>query len=138
MATVIREHIMEEVKSARFVAIVEDETTDVSTQTQLVLVLRYIDGKHAVQERFFEFVPILSTTASSIADAILERLNSVFTADDKCKLIAQAYDGASVMRREGWCAAKGTQRVQKCPLFALLCTPAEFDHAAGHFAHPSS
>ena len=99
MASVIRERIVE-VKSARFVAIQVDETTDVSTQTQLVLVLRYIDGKHAVQERFFEFVPIASTTASSIAEAILERLNSVFTDDDKCKLIAQAYDGASVMRGE--------------------------------------
>ncbi|XP_063745024.1 zinc finger MYM-type protein 1-like [Eleginops maclovinus] len=100
MASVIRERIVEEVRAARFVAIQADETTDVSTQTQLVLVLRYVDGKHAVQERFFEFVPILSATASSIADAILERLNSVFTDDDKCKLIAQAYDGASVMRGE--------------------------------------
>ena len=70
MASVIRECIVEEVKSARFVAIPADETTDISTQTQLVIVLRYIDGKHAVQERFFEFVPILSTTASSIPDAI--------------------------------------------------------------------
>ncbi len=100
MASVIRERIVEEVKAARFVAIQANETTDISTQTQLVLVLRYIDGKHAVQEWFFEFVPILSTTAGSIADAILERLNSVLTEDDKCKLIAQAYDGASVMRGE--------------------------------------
>lgn len=33
MLSDIREHIMEEVKSARFVAIQADETTDVSTQT---------------------------------------------------------------------------------------------------------
>ena len=138
MESVIRERIVEEVRSARFVAIQADETTDVSTQTQLVLVLRYVDGKHAVQERFFEFVPILSATASSIADAILERLNSVFT-DDKCKLIAQAYDVASVMGGErAGVQQKDTRRVQKCPLFALLRTPAEFDHAAGHFTHLSS
>ena len=35
---------MEEVKSAKFVAIQADETTVVSAQTQLVLVLRYIDS----------------------------------------------------------------------------------------------
>lgn len=35
MASVIRERIVEEVKSARFVAIQPDETTDVSTQTRL-------------------------------------------------------------------------------------------------------
>ena len=44
MLVVIRGHIMEEVKSAKFVAIQADETTVVSTQTQLVLVLRYIDS----------------------------------------------------------------------------------------------
>lgn len=49
---------MEEGKSARFVAIEADETTDISTQTQLVLVFRYIDKNHAVQEHFFEFIPI--------------------------------------------------------------------------------
>jgi len=37
MASVIRERIVEEVKSARFVVMQAD---DVSTQTQLVLVLR--------------------------------------------------------------------------------------------------
>ncbi|XP_062243198.1 zinc finger MYM-type protein 1-like [Platichthys flesus] len=100
MAAVIRERITEEVKSASFVAIQADETTDVSTQTQMVMVLRYIDGSHAVQERFFEFVPLSSSTADSIATAIMERLNSLFTEEERGKLIAQAYDGANVMRGE--------------------------------------
>ncbi|XP_062234379.1 zinc finger MYM-type protein 1-like [Platichthys flesus] len=100
MAAVIRARITEEVKSASFVAIQADETTDVSTQTQMVMVLRYIDGSHAVQERFFEFVPLSSSTADSIATAIMERLNSLFTEEERGKLIAQAYDGANVMRGE--------------------------------------
>lgn len=53
-----------------------------------------------MQERFFEFIPILNATADSIASLILERLNSLFTDDHKGKLIAQAYDRASVMRGE--------------------------------------
>jgi len=69
----IRGHIMEEVKSADFDAIQADETTHVSTQTQLVLVLRYIDSKHEVQERFFEFLPVVDTTSDSIASVLLDR-----------------------------------------------------------------
>ena len=100
MLAVMREHIVEEVKSANFVAIQADETTDVSTQTQLVLVMRYIDSNHKVQERFFEFLPISESTSVSIASVLLERLNGLFADNEKVKLIAQAYDGASVMRRE--------------------------------------
>ncbi|KAF1388865.1 hypothetical protein PFLUV_G00067270 [Perca fluviatilis] len=100
MLAVVREHIVEEVKSANFIAIQADETTDVSTQTQLVLVLRYIDSNHKVQERFFEFLPISESTSVSIASVLLERLNGLFADDEKVKLIAQAYDGASVMRGE--------------------------------------
>ena len=44
-----RGRIMEEVKSAKFQAIQADET-DVSTQTQLVLVERYFNVNHAVQK----------------------------------------------------------------------------------------
>lgn len=40
MLAVIRGHITEEVKSAKFVAIRADKTTDMSTQTQLVLKIR--------------------------------------------------------------------------------------------------
>lgn len=100
MLAVIRGHITEEVKSAKFVAIQADETTDVSTQTQLVLVLRYIDSNHAVQERCFEFLPVMDATSEAIASVLLDRLNSLFSEGDREKLIAQAYDGASVMRGE--------------------------------------
>uniref|UniRef100_A0A1A8RRN7 Si:ch211-240b21.2 n=1 Tax=Nothobranchius rachovii TaxID=451742 RepID=A0A1A8RRN7_9TELE len=49
MLAVARKRITEDVIATRFVAIQADETTDVSTQTQLVLVIRYIDAQHAVQ-----------------------------------------------------------------------------------------
>ncbi|CAL9695954.1 unnamed protein product [Knipowitschia caucasica] len=56
MLSVAREQIIEEAQKSVFVSIQADETTDISTQSQLVLVLRYIDDKHSVQERFFEFL----------------------------------------------------------------------------------
>lgn len=98
MLQVLRESIIEEIKIADFVSIQADETTDVSTQNQLVIVFRYIDQAHVVQERFFEFVPLQSATAATISTALLDRLSSILPEDQKKKLIAQAYDGASVMR----------------------------------------
>ncbi|KAK5885972.1 hypothetical protein CesoFtcFv8_017055 [Champsocephalus esox] len=98
MLSVLRECILEEIRSADFVSIQVDETMDISTQCQLVLVIRYIDKAHDVQERFFEFISHQSATADSIATALLDRLSSILPDDQKSKLISQAYDGASVMR----------------------------------------
>ena len=44
MLSVVRDYILEEVKNADFISIQADETTDISTHCQLVLVLRYIDA----------------------------------------------------------------------------------------------
>ncbi len=103
MLSVVREHIIQEARSSDFLSIQADETTDIATQCQLVLVLRYIDAKSNVQERFFEFIPLHSTTA---ATALKERLADILPEDQKSKLISQAYDGASVMRG----ATTGVQR----------------------------
>ncbi|XP_061403240.1 zinc finger MYM-type protein 1-like [Lethenteron reissneri] len=106
MLSVTREEIIKEVQTSSFLSIQADETTDIATQSQLVLVLRYIDDKNNVQERFFEFIPLQSATAESIATALKERLASILPKDQKSKLICQAYDGASVMRG----ATAGVQR----------------------------
>ncbi|XP_051233811.1 zinc finger MYM-type protein 1-like [Dicentrarchus labrax] len=106
MLSVLKDYILEEVKSADFIAIQADETTDVSTHCQLVLVLRYIDANSNIQEWFFEFISIQSATADTIATALLERLSTILSHGQKAKLIAQAYDGASVMRG----ATGGVQR----------------------------
>ncbi|KAK0133198.1 hypothetical protein N1851_031417 [Merluccius polli] len=64
---------------------------------QLVLVLRHTDDRNTVQERFFEFIPLKSANAESIATALSERLSGILP-EQKGKLICQVYDGASVMR----------------------------------------
>ncbi len=98
LLSVAREYIIQEARSS--------ETTDIATQCQLVLVLRYIDAKSNIEERFFEFIPLHSTTADSIATALKEHLAVILPEDQKSKLISQAYDGASVMRG----ATAGVQR----------------------------
>ncbi|XP_074524579.1 zinc finger MYM-type protein 1-like [Halichoeres trimaculatus] len=106
MLAVLREKILDEVKMAKFLAIQADETTDISTHCQLVLVLRYIDGRNNIQERFYEFIKLPNSCADSIAGALLERLHSILPEGQEKKLIAQAYDGAAVMRG----ATGGVQR----------------------------
>ncbi|KAJ8014667.1 hypothetical protein DPEC_G00018030 [Dallia pectoralis] len=97
MLSVLKDYILEEVKNY-FIPIQADETTDVSTHCQLVLVLRYIDTNSNIQEGFFEFITIQNATADTIATALQERLSTILSHGLKAKLIAQAYDGASVMR----------------------------------------
>ncbi|XP_075965760.1 histone-lysine N-methyltransferase SETDB1-B isoform X3 [Anarhichas minor] len=106
MLSVMKEYILEEVKRADFIAIQADETTDISSHCQLVLVLRYIDANSNVQERFFEYITIQNATADTIATALMERLSAILPNGQKAKLIAQAYDGAAVMRG----ATGGVQR----------------------------
>lgn len=43
MLSVLKTHILGEVNHADYLAIQADETTDISTRCQLVLVLRYVD-----------------------------------------------------------------------------------------------
>ncbi|XP_030212392.1 zinc finger MYM-type protein 1 isoform X1 [Gadus morhua] len=106
MLSVLRDCVLEEVKQADYIAIQADETTDVCTHCQLVFVIRYIDGKNNIKERFFEFIALPNSTAETIAAALLERLSTILPAGQERKLIAQAYDGAAVMRG----ATGGVQR----------------------------
>ncbi|XP_051804270.1 zinc finger MYM-type protein 1-like [Acanthochromis polyacanthus] len=108
MLSVLKTHILEEVKSADYLAIQAHETTDISTRCQLMLVLRYIDTQNNIQERFFEFIPLQNAT-DTIATALLERQSIILPPGQESKLITQAYDGAAVMRG----ATSGVQRKVK-------------------------
>ncbi|XP_033986973.1 zinc finger MYM-type protein 1-like [Trematomus bernacchii] len=109
MLSVCKDYILEEVKNASYLVIQADETTDISTHCQLVLVLRYIDPHNNVQERFFEFIPLQNANADTVATALMERLGTILPDGQQGKLIAQAYDGAAVMRG----AKGGVQRKVK-------------------------
>ncbi|XP_035034439.1 zinc finger MYM-type protein 1-like [Hippoglossus stenolepis] len=98
MLSVLKDCILDEVHDADYLAIQADETTDVSTHSQWVLVLRYIDRHHNVQERFFEFIPLQDANGDSIVTSLLERLSTLLPGGRESRLIAQAYDGAAVMR----------------------------------------
>ncbi len=98
MLPVVREHLIQEAWSSNFCQSRQTRPPILPHSAKLVLVLRYIDAKSNIQESFFEFIPLHSTTADSIATALKER--------QKSKAISQAYDGTSVMRG----ATAGVQR----------------------------
>jgi hypothetical protein len=75
-----------------------DESMDVSCKEQMTMVLRYVDQRGTVKERFVSLVHVTETTSSYLKSAI----DSLFT---KLKLSlnqvrGQGYDGASNMRCE--------------------------------------
>uniref|UniRef100_H3A7F9 TTF-type domain-containing protein n=1 Tax=Latimeria chalumnae TaxID=7897 RepID=H3A7F9_LATCH len=98
---VTRDFIIQQLRSTEYVTIQADDTIDVSTKHQSVLVYRYIDGNSKIVERFYGFTHLKESCAESIATALLDQLNIVFPEHcEKQKLITQSYNGTSVMHGE--------------------------------------
>lgn len=94
-ATIILNRIKSEIKLARFIAIVLDETTDVTNFSQVSVVIRYVKMNGSVQERFLGFQNVTEDrTANALYKIVLNIIKDI-EADNK--LIAQSYDGAAVM-----------------------------------------
>lgn len=93
---VYQSEIKREIRASPFLAVMADETTDVSGQSQLVIVFRYLKGPTVV-ESFWGYFKMIHVDAKSLANVILGELNAVLEGDTE-KLIAQTYDGANVMR----------------------------------------
>lgn len=94
MLQVCRQEIKSQVNSANYLAIEADESTDVSNQQQLVLILRYVYNEE-VYERFWGLKKPLGYTADKLSEAILDELAELNIPPEK--LVAQTYDGAAVM-----------------------------------------
>ena len=92
---ICRMHILKEISQASFIGIIADETSDISNEFQLTLILRYeYDGN--IKERFWGLFNPASHRAESIASVISDQLKSILPNCPE-KLIAQSYDGAAVM-----------------------------------------
>lgn len=93
---VLHDKIKSEIQQSEFLAVQADETTDSSNKTQLVLILRYVlNGE--VHERFWKFIRPMGTKAEDLANVIFGELDNLEINKTPEKLIAQSFDGASVM-----------------------------------------
>ncbi|CAH1106263.1 unnamed protein product [Psylliodes chrysocephalus] len=95
MFTVCQEEISKEIENADYLSIIADETSDVSNKFQMAIVFRYIlKGKPV--ERFWDFLMPSDHDAKALSKVILTELEK-HVKGKRSKLIAQTYDGASVM-----------------------------------------
>lgn len=89
------ETINEQIKSAKFFGVQVDDTTDIVEKSQCAISVRYVTNKGEVKERFLGFFDV---SEDRTANAMYALLSSILTPYDyKKKLVAQCYDGASVM-----------------------------------------
>ena len=95
MAKLVLRDISNEVKEAGEFAILADESKDCRKIEQLSIVLRYFLHGTAY-ESFVGFVPMAGLSADDVSSQILCQLESL-QLDYKTMLVAQGYDGASVM-----------------------------------------
>ncbi|KAK9741223.1 hypothetical protein RND81_03G090100 [Saponaria officinalis] len=120
ISTKVRNYIREEIGESKF-CIMVDEARDETKREKMAIVLRFVDKKGLIKERFFDLVHVTDTSAATLKKEVC----SVFT---KHKLFVenlrgQGYDGASNMRGE-W---NGLQA-----LFLADCPYAYYVHCFAH------
>ncbi|BBH02873.1 Putative disease resistance TIR-NBS-LRR class protein [Prunus dulcis] len=89
--------ILSDVKD-RYFSIMVDEARDVSIKEQMAMVLRYVNDKGQIIERFVGVQHVTDTTSSALKEAIDEFFSSANLSFSKLR--GQGYDGASNMRGE--------------------------------------
>lgn len=96
MGSVIKQKIVNRVKLSKYFSILCDETTDISTNEQMTICVRYVDLKNCViREDFLCFVKMVSTTGSEITKTLKHELEKVGLSFDNLR--GQGYDGGSNM-----------------------------------------
>ena len=79
-----------------YFAISVDVTTDISKKEQVSIVLRYVDERLQINEKFAGFFDTSTTTAQVLCDLMLRVLDN-FGLDYNLKIVGQCYDGAANM-----------------------------------------
>lgn len=91
MLTVCQDNIKQEIKCARFLLLITDETTDVSSTLQFLIVFWYVLPTRRPVERFWQFVEPPVHDVDPIATRVQTATRSV-EGNTETKLISQSYD----------------------------------------------
>ena len=95
LGDMIRKSVCDGVKEAKMFSLLVDETKDVSKTEQVSIVVRFVDIKGSICEHFLTFIDTAVLTAEGLTKHIFDILEK-FQLDPQW-IIAQCYDGASVM-----------------------------------------
>ena len=125
IARVIQDEVDKELSTTPFLAVEADDTSDISRKCQLTVIVRYVNDKGVICERFLGFFDVSQDRdAEAITAVVMKAIGSYNPAS---KLICQTYDGASCMsgKRGGVQAlVKAVCPLSLCPLHPLLCPQA--------------
>ncbi|XP_076825141.1 uncharacterized protein LOC143470753 [Clavelina lepadiformis] len=94
----VKNIVLEEVREAKYFAIMCDSTPDVSHTDQMTLIVRYVTIKNSIaqlKELFLNFFPLSGKTAAEISQSILDELELNNLDVMMCR--GKGYDNASTM-----------------------------------------
>lgn len=97
----IKESVIKRVQEATFYSLMMDETTDLSHQEQVSIMVRYVacsQEQVTIEERLLCLVATTETTGEALAGLLLGAIES--SGLDLSLVVGQGYDGGSSMRSE--------------------------------------
>ena len=95
MAKIVQDQISKEIQNSNAYSILADSTRDKQNHEDLAIGARYIDITGKPVESCFSLVKLEAANAKSIANAILNKLNTLTL--NLSKIVCQSYDGTAVM-----------------------------------------
>ncbi|XP_046983068.1 zinc finger MYM-type protein 1-like [Schistocerca americana] len=87
--------LLEDIKRAKYLAIIADETTDIANKEQFSICIRFFDASLEIEEYFLGLYSIQSTTAKPLFDIIIDILRRFDLPTSNCR--GQCYDGPANM-----------------------------------------
>jgi hypothetical protein len=87
--------ILEDIKKAKFFAVIADKTRDISNKEQLSICIRWVSENYTVYEDFIGMLAVTKFDADSLVAAITDILCRCCLKFEDCR--GQAYDGAAAM-----------------------------------------
>lgn len=95
MASTVLEKILSDIRKAKYFGLIVDSTPDITHNDQLSYVLRYVDEKGDIHERFIKFENIHGHTSAYLTLTISTLLEELKLDMKNC--VGQSYDNASNM-----------------------------------------
>ncbi|XP_037798473.1 zinc finger MYM-type protein 1-like [Penaeus monodon] len=93
LADHVEKGIIQQVKDARYYAVILDCTQDFSRVEQMSLVVRFVGSKGEAEEHFLDFMPVHETTGESLAGTLLQKVEDLGLSLSNCR--GQGYDNSS-------------------------------------------
>ena len=138
--TALKEDLKEDLQG-KFFCLIVDETTDISVEKDLAIIIRYFSVKHGkVMDSLLDIVTLSSASGESIFNSIKEVLNSYNLQFTTC--VGFGCDGASTMigqHNSVWSRIRETNPnciLMKCICHSLaLCVQHGFDKLPSHMGY---